>query len=374
MSFRVHVATRKGLFTVDRTSTGFRLGEPHFLGDPVTVVQHDPRDGAVYAAVGHGHFGAKLHRSRDRGATFQEIAAPAYPPKPEGRTDRDGSGREIPWSVRQIWALAPGAASRPGVLWCGTIPGGLFRSDDHGDSWHLNQPLWDHEQRQEWFGGGADWPGIHSVTVDPRNADHVILGVSCGGVWVSEDDGQSWTCQADGMRAAYMPPELAGQPFTQDPHRVVQCAAAPDVLWAQHHNGIFRSTDRARSWHEVYAEPSSFGFAVAVHPSDGDTAWFVPAIKDELRVPVDGKLVVTRTRDGGRSFETLSQGLPQERAYDLVYRHALDVDDTGDCLAFGSTTGGLWLSEDQGDSWHLVSAHLPPIYAVAFEKSSSPMA
>src|SRR5581483_6199629 len=126
-------------------------------------------------------------------------------------------------------------------------------------------------------------------------------------------------------------------------------------LWAQHHNGIFRTTDDCASWTESKdVRPSAFGFAVAVHPRDPETAWFVPAIKDEKRIPADGRVVVTRTRDGGRSFDVLTDGLPQRHAYDLVFRHALDVDDTGETLAFGSTTGSLWVSEDAGDSWRNV--------------------
>ena len=150
---------------------------------------------------------------------------------------------------------------------------------------------------------------------------------------------------------------------------MVQCPANPDVLWVQHHNGIFRSADAARSWTEIEgAGKSSFGFPVAVHPADPLSAWFVPAVKDEKRYPRDGRVVVKRTRDGGQTFEILTKGLPQEHAYDLVYRHALDVDATGERLAFGSTTGSLWLSENGGDSWLTLSSNLPPIHAVVFEK------
>lgn len=164
-----------------------------------------------------------------------------------------------------------------------------------------------------------------------------------------------------------MPPEGRFDPDVQDPHHMVQCAGAPDALWVQHHNGVFRSVDGAATWTEVVdVPPSKFGFAVAVHPREPDTAWLIPAIKDERRVPVDGRLVVTRTRDGGRSFEVLRNGLPQQHAYDLVYRHGLDIDASGNCLAFGSTTGGLWLSDDQGDTWKTLSTSLPPIYAVRF--------
>jgi len=160
---------------------------------------------------------------------------------------------------------------------------------------------------------------------------------------------------------------MGRDPNTQDPHSMVQCPGAPDRLWVQHHNGIFRSDDGSASWREIEGvKPSSFGFAVAVHPRDPDAAWFVPAIKDERRIPVDGKLVVTRTRDAGESFDVLSKGLPQQHAYDLVYRHALAIDETGDRLAFATTTGGLYVSEDQGDSWREVTHTLPPAHAVRF--------
>jgi len=196
--------------------------------------------------------------------------------------------------------------------------------------------------------------------------------VSCGGVWETLDDGETWTVRAEGMRADFMPPDRQGDPVIQDPHLVVACPAQFDHLWTQHHCGIWRSTDGARQWVEIeQAGPSTFGFAVAVHPRHSDTAWFVPANDDQHRVPVDGQVVVTRTRDGGQSFEVLREGLPQHHAYDLVYRHALDIDGSGERLAFGSTTGSLWVTEDGGDRWHAVSRHLPPIHAVRFVASPS---
>jgi len=166
-----------------------------------------------------------------------------------------------------------------------------------------------------------------------------------------------------------MPPEQAGDPVIQDPHLVAMCRDQPDVMWVQHHNGIFRSTDYGQNWNELECNaPSNFGFAVAAHPTDPNTAWFVPAVKDEKRYAVDGKVVVTRTRDGGESFEILGKGLPGQNAYDIVYRHALDVDETGETLAFGSTTGNLWITENGGDDWVELSSNLPPVYAVRFVK------
>jgi photosystem II stability/assembly factor-like uncharacterized protein len=252
------------------------------------------------------------------------------------------------------------------VLWAGTIPGGLFRSDDRGETWRLNDPLWNEPERAKWFGGGYDHPGIHSVIVDPSDSRRVLLGVSCGGVWITDDDGSSWRVSTKGMYAEYMPPESREDPSIQDPHRMVMCPSATNVLWVQHHNGVFRSADGGESWQSIPSKPSSFGFAAAIHPRDPKTSWLVPLVKDERRVPVDGKVVVARTRDGGESFEVLREGLPQEHAYDVVYRHGMDVDKSGDRLAMGSTTGSLWVSEDQGDSFRTLSTQLPPVYSVRF--------
>ncbi|MFO1057042.1 MAG: hypothetical protein U1E53_08755 [Dongiaceae bacterium] len=357
MTERLYVGSRKGLFELTRGPRGWDIARTSFLGEPVSMLLPDPRDGSLYAALALGHFGVKLHRSDDGGARWEELPAPAFP------ASADGDGP----SVAQIWSLEPGGADRPGVLWCGTISGGLFRSADRGGSWQLVESLWQRPERAGWFGGGTDEPGIHSICVDPRDSRRVTVGVSCGGIWTTEDEGGSWQVRCAGMHAAYMPPERREDPNIQDPHRLVQCPAAPDAMWVQHHNGIFRSTDRARSWHEVTAAaPSHFGFAVAVHPTRPDTAWFVPAVKDQSRVPVKGAVTVTRTTDGGRSFETLRGGLPQRHAYDIVYRHALDVDRTGERLAMGSTTGHLWLTEDGGERWAKVGEHLPPIYCVRF--------
>ena len=364
MSDRLHVATRKGLFTLERRGDAdWLIRRTSFLGDPVTAVLDDRRDRTIYAALNLGHFGVKLRRSADLGESWEEIDAPAFPLAPGDGLD----ATPAPPSVSQVWVLEAGGSREKGRLWAGTIPGGLFVSDDRGATWLLVESLWERPERAKWFGGGYDEPGIHSVCVDPRDPRNVVVGVSCGGVWVTEDGGESWDCRTRGMFATYMPPERREDPAIQDPHRVAQCAADPDVLWVQHHNGVFRSEDRGREWREIPSvEPSVFGFAVAAHPRDAATAWLVPGDKAECRVPVDGQVVVARTRNGGNTWEALRRGLPQEHAYDLVYRHALDVDGTGGRLAIGSTTGSLWISEDGGDRWHLVSANLPPVYQVRF--------
>lgn len=362
MSDRAFIATRKGLFEVSRTHEAWCLQQQHFLGDPVSVILPDRRDGTLYAALNLGHFGVKLHR-RDAGSSgWVEVAAPAFPEKPAGSSD------PVEWKVKLIWSLAAGGPDQPGVLWAGTLPGGLFRSEDRGDSWQLVEGLWNVPQRAQWMGGGYDVPGIHSICVDPRDSQALLVGVSCGGAWLSVDGGASWSLRAKGMVANYMPPELAELETVQDPHRIVRCAGQPDKLWCQHHNGIWRSVDNGALWTEVRppAPLSDFGFVTAVHPQDGETAWFVPAEADSKRIPPQASLAVTRTTDGGRHFTAWRGGLPQHHCYDLVYRHGLVVSDDGRILLMGSTTGGAWVSEDGGGQWQTISVNLPPIYAVAF--------
>jgi hypothetical protein len=350
MPQKLHVATRKGLFLLE--GPDFQLTAPAFPAIPVTRTMCDPRTGWIFASLNHGHFGVKLHRSKDEGATWEEIACPAL-------------GKEHDASVSLLWELCPSGPARPGGLLAGTIPGGLSWSGNNGDSWKLNENLWNRPERKEWMGGGYDHPGIHSICVDPVDINRVAICISTGGVWLTPDAGETWELRAKGLRAEYMPPERQFEGNIQDGHRMVQCQGEPRTFWIQHHNGVFVSRDALESWQELSPPVSGFGFAVAVHPQDGNTAWFAPLQKDEFRVPVDAKLVVTRTRDGGQSFEVLSQGLPSP-SYDMAYRHSLDVDSTGNRLALGSTTGGLWVSDDQGDNWRTISQNLPPIYSVAW--------
>jgi hypothetical protein len=288
MSDRALVATRKGLFVLTRKNGGWNVGEPAFPGVPVTQALFDPRDGTIYAAIKHGHFGTKVHRSTDGGKTWPEAGTPAFP--------ADASDGK---ALFQVWSLEAGAA--PGELWAGAIPAGLFHSKDAGATWSLNEPLWNVAERPQWFGGGYDDAGIHSISSDPRAPGRMVVSISCGGVWETKDSGDTWTVGGDGLIATYMPPEKQRDSAIQDPHRVAACAAAPDVMWMQHHCGVYRSADGGAHWLQLAPPVSAFGFAVAAHPKESGTAWFAPAISDEVRMAKDGAVCVNRTRDGGQT-------------------------------------------------------------------------
>lgn len=370
MSDTLLLGTRKGLFTLVRRNGKWSIDHVDFLGENVSMLLDDPRDRTLYAGLALGHFGAKLRRSTDGGA-FEEVGVPVYPENAVCCIwgGPDAPPKSKPASMKEFWSLEMAGPDRSGELWAGTIPGGLFHSADRGQSWRLIESLWNRPERMQWFGGGKDEAGIHSICVDPRDSRHITIAISSGGVWETMDSGQTWSIIGKGFRNSYMPPEMAHDQNSQDPHRLTFSAADPNVMWVQHHEAIFHSTDGAQTFREITsAGPSVFGFAVCAHPHDAQTAWFVPGVKDEFRVAVDGKLCVTRTRDGGHSFETLRRGLPQEHCYDLIFRHGLDVDATGQRLAMGSSTGGLWITENGGDDWNCVSTTLPQIYCVRFRR------
>ncbi len=349
------LGTRKGLIIYHNSDQGWVYHSTHFPGIPVTMTYVEP-DGSWWACLDHGHWGIKLHRSADRGQNWTELEAPKYP---ENAEIKEG----VPASNKYIWAFTK---SQDRIL-AGTIPGGLFVSNDEGQSFILNESLWNHPSRQEhWFGGGFDYPGIHSIVVDPDDPNHFYIGISCAGVFETKDNGASWIVRNKGLRADFLP-----DPFTEvghDPHLLLACPANPRIMWQQNHCGIFRSTDAGENWEDVSQKegPANFGFTIAVHETNPDMAWVVPGVSDVIRTPIDLSLVVCRTSDGGRTWEEQRKGLPQGNAFDIVYRHAMDI--TADTLAFGTTTGNLFLSEDLGEDWKAISNYLPMVHSVEFGK------
>lgn len=389
MASRILVATRKGTFIVEKTAGTWKARLSGHGGSGVNFVAKDPYTGRLWALLGHGHWGAKLSISDDDGATWAD--APAQIKYPEGAryiaqdmyedaTSEFGVGWKIstkPATLAKLWIIGFG----PGRIYVGTIPGGLFESHDGGASFTLNMALWNHESRggdlsqceakteTKWFGtpaseGGDFAPGIHSIAVDPRNADRVLIAVSTAGVIETTDGGKSWRSRNKGMAMDHTPEPEAE--WGHDTHAIDICAGSPDHVWQQNHAGVFYSSDGAASWQKVSVPEQGvhFGFPVTVDAGDGRVAWLVPARGDNQRTAIDGNLFVARTDDGGRSWRQQRTGLPQENAWDIVYRHALHNADGA--VAFGSTTGNLYVSEDGGERWTTVANNLPPIYALRF--------
>jgi hypothetical protein len=357
------IASRKGLFTATRNTAAWRVTGHHFPGEPVTQILVDVRDGAWYAALRLGHFGLKMRKSMDRGATWHEIASPVFPEKP---TTGEWADDATPWSADMVWSMACGG-DEAGTLWAGTMPAAMFKSNDGGASWTLCESLWRNPKRKAWFGGGTDHPGLHSICVDPHDHRHITVAISCGGVWTTRDDGKNWTLIGDGMMAPYMPEGATNDANTQDPHRLSQCPSFPEVMWVQHHAGCYRSIDGGKNFTRLAAPtPSDFGFPILADPGNPLRAWVVPAQADIHRYPTDGAMCVARTDDGGKTWQVFREGLPQTHAYDLIYRHSLVLAHDRKTLAIASTTGGVWLSEDAGESWAALDARMPPVAALCW--------
>ena len=345
------LGTRKGLIIYQKENDQWNYVATHFLGIPVSLAHVDVENRIWWAFLDHGHWGVKVHRSFNEGKDWEEMEAPVYP---EGAVIKE----DQPASLKYIWA----AENWGNKLLLGTDPGGLFESDDQGMSFQLNKALWNHPSRSEWFGGGRDNPGIHSICIDPRDQNHLYIAISCAGVFETTDGGKTWNPKNKGLKADFLPDPDAE--VGQDPHLLVMSPSNPDVMWQQNHCGIFRTTDGGSNWIDISEKegPANFGFAIQVHPQDQNRAWVVPGISDGVRVAYDQKLQVCRTDDGGKTWKSFSQGLPSDNSFDIVYRHALDFKE-GD-LVFGTTTGNLFVSSDLGESWQVISHHLPMIYSV----------
>lgn len=352
------LGTRKGLIAYCYKNGNWEAENLSFEGVPVSIAYADPRNGKWWAALDHGHWGVKLHRSSDRGVTWEEVAAPAYP---EGEEIKDG----VPATTRYIWAINQGGNNYSKRLWLGTDPGGLFMSEDDGNSFQLVESLWNHPSRKTlWMGGGRDMPGIHSIVVDPRNEDHIYIGISCAGVFETTDGGKSWQARNKGLRADFLPDPSSD--IGHDPHIIVAAPSDPDAMWQQNHCGIFRTTNGAVNWQDISENdgPAKFGFAIAVADDNPEQAWVAPADSDAIRVSIKGALCICRTDDGGKTWIQQRNGLPQENCFDIVYRHALAT--SGNAVAFGTTTGNLFFSDDKGDNWQVINNYLPMVYSVQF--------
>jgi photosystem II stability/assembly factor-like uncharacterized protein len=353
---RLMIGTTKGLFFLNASASraAWKLEGPHLAGRAIYSVAHDPRGQGkrLWAGAASMHWGAVLVSSDDWGRTWDEpVEANVKFPADTGLT------------LKQIWQIEPGLDSEPGTLYCGVDPAALFRTTDGGKSWEVVRGLLDHPHRDRWTPGGGGLC-LHTIVRDPGNGDRMWVAISSAGVYRTTDGGHTWTARNSGIRAEFLPDKHPE--FGQCVHKVVQHPSRVGRLFAQNHWGLYRSDDSGDSWQDIArGVPSDFGFAMAMHPHEPDTVYIIPIKSDQVRVSPEGKLRVYRTRNGGRSWEALTRGLPQRHAYDIVLRDGLTTDSLDPAgIYFGTRNGKLYASKDNGGSWRLAAGDLPPITCV----------
>ncbi len=375
----VLVGTRKGawVYTSDRKRDRWELSEPILPGWSIYSHAVDTRSSTprFYSAANHWAWGRSVGRSEDGGKTWEQ------------RTKGLGFPKDLDLTIGNVWSVAPAHESQPGVVYAGTQPAGLFRSEDWGATWESVDTINRHEWRQFWTMSGGGDSCIHTVAMDPRQAGRYYVSVATGGTFYTADDGKTWsyrnysvfptTQMAKDMMADLLErfPEFADQPIPPgvDPasvnefHKIRVDLKKPDRLWGQAHMGVFRSDDRGEHWTDVTEGlPSFHGFPIAVTKTGPDAAFVVPLAfeRDNFRV-CDGQLAVYRTTDEGDSWERLTKGLPGPNDFQSVYREAMDTDGLeSEGVYVGTTNGEVYASADRGDSWQRLPGTLPPILSV----------
>jgi photosystem II stability/assembly factor-like uncharacterized protein len=262
-----------------------------------------------------------------------------------------------------MWALAPAPADQPDVVWAGSEPSALWRSEDGGETFSLVQALWDHPHRKEW-GAGFGGQAIHTVLPHPTDSSSVLVAMSTGGVYRTSDGGESWAPSNTGIQAVFLPDRFPE--FGQCVHKVARQADRPDQLFAQNHNGVYRSDDGGTTWSSIAdGLPSDFGFAMVAHPREPGTAYNFPIADAGERLPPEARCRVYRTTDAGETWEALNEGLPQSAFYGGVLRDAMCADDSAVAgIYFGTRTGSVFASRNEGDSWSEVARDLPDVLCV----------
>lgn len=351
----IAVGTGKGAFVFqspDRTK--FKAGRPQLLGEEVYSVGFDTRGGRTRLFAGSTSFfwGSAVRHSDDLGRTWTdpEIGNIKFPESTDA-------------SVDHIWQVVPGGDDEPGVVYAGVEPAALFRSEDDGDSFALVQGLWDHPHRPQWQPGGGGLC-LHTIIRHRNDPQRLLVAISSAGVYRSDDGGGSWRASNEGIHAVDQPDVFPE--FGQCVHKVAPDAANPDRLYMQFHGGLFRSDDFGDKWTDVdNGVPSNFGFPVVAHPTRRDTAYVIPMDSAIERWTSGGKCRVYKTTDAGGSWEPLAAGLPQRGAYLSILRDAFCTDGQEPAgLYFGTRSGDLYGSADDGESWKRIATNLPPILSV----------
>ena len=347
----VLVGTRKGLFVL-RGPRGSRMpvATRAFAGTSVEFATRDPRTGRYFASVTHGQYGPHLFVAEDPLGEWRQTEGPVFP---------DGADA----SVERIWVVQPGEEN--GVMWAGVAPAALFRSDDDGESWTLNEALWNHPTRPEWP-PGAGGLCLHSICPWPGDPMRLSLGISAAGVWHTEDGGSTWERGVKGLVPRYLPEEAREDALALCVHNLHRSPVEPSTMYLQFHGGVYRSDDAGRTWIDIGdGLPADFGFPMVVDPRDPAQAFVVPLVSDGDRVTPDGRLRVFQTQDRGATWQGRGDGLPQDGVYMTVLRQAFGHDGRDPLgLYVGATSGDVFGSADGGRTWIAAAERLAPVLSV----------
>jgi photosystem II stability/assembly factor-like uncharacterized protein len=345
------VTTKKGLFGFEgEPGSGLRQTARAFAGDPVDYAMRDPHSGRLLASVTSPFYGPKIFFADDAGGEWTQAEGVALP-----------KGEDA--ALIRVWTIVAGEDE---VLYAGADPGVLFESRDGGESWTINQGLWNEPSRPEWQPGGGGLC-IHSIVPWPGEPDRLALGISAAGIWLTDDHGASWRRGNQGIVARYLPEEAQAETNTLCIHAIKRAPARPERLFMQFHGGVYRSDDAGESWIDIAAGlPGDFAFPMAVDPADPDSAFVIPLTAETDRVTAGGQARVFVTRDAGESWTALEEGLPQQDAYLTVLRHAFGATGEGEALElyFGTTSGHVFGSDDAGAHWSVVASCLPTVHSV----------
>ncbi len=350
------VGTQKGAFLIwsDASRSKWRIDGPHFPGESVYALALDQRGGRrrTLAATRSFHWGSVLHSSDDFGRTWTE---------PDSHNVKFPEGLDA--SLVQIWQILPGRKSEPDVIYAGVEPAALFESRDAGNSWDLSRGLYDNPDRPRWQPGGGGLC-LHTIILDANDSKRMGIAVSSAGFYRTDDGGKSWRARNVGVRAQFLPDKYPE--FGQCVHKVVNHPSRPERLFLQNHWGLYRSDDWGDSWTDIAnGVPSDFGFSMQMHPHDPNTVYIVPIESDQFRCVPEAKLRVYRTSNAGASWEPLANGLPQHDAYETILRDALSADTCDSAgIYFGTRSGKLFGSPDNGDHWSEIAGGLPSIVCV----------
>ncbi|HEX4743840.1 MAG TPA: exo-alpha-sialidase [Candidatus Limnocylindria bacterium] len=364
-SVAVLVGTKKGLFVLrsGAARSRWRVEGPHFAGQPVTHASFDPRDGAsIYAAVNATWGGPRIEVSRDLGKTWKTAANPAFPKGTVGAAAGGGADGEL--SFKETWHIEPGHASTPDIVWAGTAPAAIFRSDDRGMTWTLVPGLSGHPSRKTWNPGGAGTINLHSIAVDAADPKKLAVGISAGGVYETRDGGKTWAPRNTGLTTETYAPGVVME-SGQCVHHLVAHPTAPNVRFMQAHEGIWWWNEAQSRWDSGgdTGRPANYGFAAAIHPHDTETGYVFP-LDWPQRMSNELGVAVYRTRDRGKTWKRMTAGLPKGAPMEVM-REGLATDRLDPAgVYFGTNAGEVWASADEGKTWQRAAEYLPPVLSV----------